>query len=280
MIKKLFHTILLIALALLLALILTPADTSPVLADTSIIDTLEFDTEEGGWPNIIHVSGNVYAIAYLGDGSDGFLKTVTIANDGQITDMVKDTLEFDDLEGRRPNIIHVSGDVYAIAYWGFDFDGFLKTVEITPSSSDEIGFCELTADSLKNKFYLRSDNGTTTLIKYRKLSTYHPIAGDWDGDGSDGVGFCELTGNALKNKFYLRADNGTTTMIKYKKLSTLVPITGDWDGDGDDNVGFCELTGDTLKNKFYLRSDAGTTTLIKYKKDSGLVPVTGNWDGS
>jgi len=99
------------------------------ITDT-VIDTLEFDISQGLDPNIIHVSGNVYAIAYKGKLDDGFLKTVEIATDGQITDTVIDTLEFDTVLATAPNIIPVSGNVYAIAYWGNAGDGFLRTVEI------------------------------------------------------------------------------------------------------------------------------------------------------
>jgi prepilin-type N-terminal cleavage/methylation domain-containing protein len=96
----------------------------------TVIDTLEFDTSSGFEPKIIQVGGDVYAIAYRGPNSDGFLKTVEIATDGQITDTVIDTLEFDTSDGFEPDIIHVSGDFYAIAYRGINNDGFLKTVEI------------------------------------------------------------------------------------------------------------------------------------------------------
>ncbi len=101
------------------------------ITDT-VIDTLEFDAVKGKTPNIIPISGDVYAIAYEGSGIDGFLKTVTIATDGQITDTVIDTLEFDTSTGREPNVIPISG-VYAIAYRGSGDDGFLQTIEITTS---------------------------------------------------------------------------------------------------------------------------------------------------
>ena len=94
------------------------------------VDILEFDVVKGKTPNIIPISGNVYAIAYAEDGDDGRLITVTIAANGQITDTLIDTLEFDSAKGRTPNIIPISGDVYAIAYAGNTDDGFLKTVTI------------------------------------------------------------------------------------------------------------------------------------------------------
>ena len=99
------------------------------ITDT-LIDSLEFDPVKGNTPNIIPISGNVYAIAYAGDLDDGFLITVTIATDGQITDTVIDTLEFDTSQGKTPNIIPISGDVYAIAYAGNADAGSLKTVTI------------------------------------------------------------------------------------------------------------------------------------------------------
>ena len=102
------------------------------ITDT-IIDTLEFDAVKGKTPNIINISGNVYAIAYAGDGDDGFLKTVAIADDGNILDAVTNTPEFDPLKGATPDIIPISGDIYAIAYAGDGDDGFLKTVDIAVS---------------------------------------------------------------------------------------------------------------------------------------------------
>jgi predicted heme/steroid binding protein len=96
----------------------------------SVIDSLEFDTQQGKIPNIIAISGDVYAIAYGGRNDDGFIKTVTIATDGQITNSVIDTLEFDTSNGEEPVILPISGDVYAIAYRGPDDDGVLKTVTI------------------------------------------------------------------------------------------------------------------------------------------------------
>ena len=101
----------------------------------SIISTLEFDTADGWEPNIIHISGNVYAIAYRGVQSDGFLKSVTIATNGTISPAVISTLEFDTADGWEPNIIPVSGNVYAIAYRGVLSDGFLKTVTIATNGT-------------------------------------------------------------------------------------------------------------------------------------------------
>ena len=96
----------------------------------AVIDTLEFDIAQCITPRIIHVSGDVYAIAYSGVLTDGWLCTVTIESNGQIGAAVIDTLEFDIAECNAPSIIHVSGNVYAIVYEGVDGDGWLRTVTI------------------------------------------------------------------------------------------------------------------------------------------------------
>jgi len=99
----------------------------------AVIDSFEFDPSDCYNPSIIHISSNVYAIAYRGYQDDGFLRTVTIAPNGQITEPVNDTLEFDISNGGEPNIIHISGNVYAIVYRGYQDDGFLGTVTIAPN---------------------------------------------------------------------------------------------------------------------------------------------------
>ncbi len=99
------------------------------IKDDSIIDTLEFDPFHCFEPDIIHINGNIYAIAYRASGEIGYIKTVEIIN-AQITDTVIDTLEFESFYSYEPDIIHLAGDIYAIVYRGLDDDGFLKTVAI------------------------------------------------------------------------------------------------------------------------------------------------------
>ncbi len=97
-----------------------------------IISSYDYDANQTSAPDIIHVSGNVYAIAFGGPGFDGWLKTVTINDDGSIG-VVIDSLEFDVDYGCNPWMVRVAGNVYAIAYDGPDGDGWLKTVIIQDS---------------------------------------------------------------------------------------------------------------------------------------------------
>ena len=103
----------------------------------TVSDNLEFDPIRGNEPDIIHVSGNTYAIAYRGNNDDGFIDTVEIVNNGTITDIIIDTFEYDTDKGSDPDIIHVSGNTYAIAYGGGNDDGWLRTLQIAGNGDIE-----------------------------------------------------------------------------------------------------------------------------------------------
>ncbi|OGO32504.1 MAG: hypothetical protein A2Z29_06800 [Chloroflexi bacterium RBG_16_56_11] len=141
----------------------------------SAIDSLEYDTSDGFEPSITHVSGSVYAIAYRGPGSDGFIKTVTIAADGDIGDSVVDTLEFDTSNGQEPRIVNVSGSTFAIVYRGPGDDGFITTVDI--AANGDIG------NSVTDTLEFDTSNGLEPDIINISNSSYAVV---YRGPGSDG----------------------------------------------------------------------------------------------
>ncbi len=96
---------------------------------------LEFDTTQGKFPSIIHVAGDIYAIAYQGPGGDGWLKTVTISDAGAMALVSGGALEFDTTAGGTPEIIHVSGSVFAVLFSAGDFNGWVKTVTISDAGA-------------------------------------------------------------------------------------------------------------------------------------------------
>jgi hypothetical protein len=101
----------------------------------AVIDTLEYNTSFGGYPDIVHISGDIFAISYQGPGNDGWLTTVEIDSSGNITNSVVDSLEFNNSSASYPDIVSVSGDYYAISYQGPGNDGWLTTVEIDNSGN-------------------------------------------------------------------------------------------------------------------------------------------------
>jgi hypothetical protein len=107
-----------------------------------IIDTgyiSEFEASNCYEPDLIHIINDVFAIAYRGPDDDGFIKTITIAPDGRITPNAGSILEFDTEDCDEPDIIHATGDTYALAYskgtGGGNRNGVVIAVEILPDGS-------------------------------------------------------------------------------------------------------------------------------------------------
>lgn len=96
----------------------------------AILSSLEFDEANGTNPCVTYIAANVWCVAYTGPDSDGWLKTIKIEDNGTITGEV-DYHEYDEATGLYSNMLHISGSVYAVAYFGPGNDGWLKTVEIT-----------------------------------------------------------------------------------------------------------------------------------------------------
>jgi len=98
------------------------------------VDTQNYDLILGGFPALVHISGDVFAIAYSGVDSDGWLKTWVVQSDGTIAGAMTGSLEFDGVYGYQPQMRHISGEVYAIAYQGVPSGvngrGYIKTVTI------------------------------------------------------------------------------------------------------------------------------------------------------
>ena len=94
-------------------------------------DTLTYDATSGLTPFMVRYSGTTkYVVFHQGTGSDGFVTTMDIQNNGEIGSAVIDTFEFytDDLVD--PCAVQVDGDVFAVVFEGADSDGYLVTLDI------------------------------------------------------------------------------------------------------------------------------------------------------
>lgn len=94
------------------------------------IDTSIFCTDSISNPDIIAVGGDYFAVAYTGSGGDGYVETMKITVDGNIT-VDSDILEFDTADCLNPFLFHINNSYYGVAYSGSGSDGFLKTFSIS-----------------------------------------------------------------------------------------------------------------------------------------------------
>lgn len=105
----------------------------------STIDSWEYETSNGETPDILNIAGDVYALAYEGPNSDGFIRTINITDTGFITktgyDLSDTQLEFDTNTGKFPDILQIFQEIYAIVYTGPGNDGYLKTLAIYPNGT-------------------------------------------------------------------------------------------------------------------------------------------------
>jgi hypothetical protein len=133
--------------------------------------SLVYDATYGILGDIIHIAGDVYAIAYQGPDQDGWIKTVTISSDGATIALAGGSLEFDAVNSTYAEIVHISGTVYAIAYRGPDNDGWLRSVNITDdgatitATGNSLEFDASTIEMLK----MLHVSGNVYAIAYRGL---------------------------------------------------------------------------------------------------------------
>lgn len=96
--------------------------------------SLEFDTANGSFTSICKLSQYVYAVAYSGTSSDGFVKTLSLATDYSGISVV-DTLEFNITLGIQEFILALSETNFMIGYRDTNSDGVLATFSCTSAGA-------------------------------------------------------------------------------------------------------------------------------------------------
>jgi len=117
-------------------------------------NNLEHDTDVGVYNSLVQVDSDTYALAYQGNGNDGFISTFTIDSDGAITAVKTQSegnnLEHDTVLGSHNSLVQVDSDTYALAYQGPSAlasagDGFISTFDIAISTPSKVGTVSTTS---------------------------------------------------------------------------------------------------------------------------------------
>ncbi|KKK81339.1 hypothetical protein LCGC14_2814440, partial [marine sediment metagenome] len=101
----------------------------------AVIDTINLALDPGNtlhMPDIEKVTGNVFAVSYSDGSVDGWMKTITINDDGSIDEPELDSLEWQTSQGTKPYILQVSAARYLqIAAHAAQNRGYIWQVNIT-----------------------------------------------------------------------------------------------------------------------------------------------------
>jgi hypothetical protein len=129
------------------------SDGSITTVPAKYIDELEIESDSTDDPNIIHISGDIYAVTYSRKNENyGELASFEIDSTGQISDNIIDILRFDDYKCADSNIIHHADDIYLIAYTStVPHVGYVVSVEIQPDGN--------ISDTVKTYFTYAQDQG-------------------------------------------------------------------------------------------------------------------------
>lgn len=65
-------------------------------------------------PHIVHVTGNVFAVAYTDNADDAFVATIRINNNGSIDEPVLASREFEPVKGRNVFLLHCGDSLFAL----------------------------------------------------------------------------------------------------------------------------------------------------------------------
>ena len=136
-----------------------PADGSSITA----IKYIEHDYYYGRWNSFLKIDEDTYALAYAGNGDDGYIQTFTIPADGSTITTV-DLLRQDYNYGAFNSLIQLGSDTYVLAYLGRDNDGWIKIFTITTDGTiAQISELEHDTDGGSYNSLVKVDSNTVAL---------------------------------------------------------------------------------------------------------------------
>ena len=96
------------------------------------IVNFEHNGSNATYNSMLHIAGDVYALAYEGASNKATISTIKITTAGSVTNSsFVATEEHDSNNGEDNELIHLSGEKYVLFYKGQSNDGFAKVFKIT-----------------------------------------------------------------------------------------------------------------------------------------------------
>ena len=196
------------------------------------IDSLDIgDSLANAQIDYVQVEGDIYAIAYSGDGTDGFVKTLEIQKNGSVGSTFINSYEFDITISNANTISHIIDNYYGVFYRDTNLDGWVKTLEILDNGTitqSTIASYEFDMEEAENIDSVKLSDKHVAIV-------YHDEANDgqlmtlsfWDNgsvSGTDVYEFDTNTGEYPKIKRivddYYVIVYATTTGFNHKEAET------------------------------------------------------------
>lgn len=187
-------------------------------------DLYSYNLTEGAVPEIVRVSGEVYAIDYETVGMDGYIQTVTIYNNGSIGDFIDEYLYSD--YRFRGHFIHLSNDLFVSSYADVDGDGWTEVINIsiisTPDEEITFGYLRskpLNLTDLYWRYFTAEDTLNDGIITYHILNSSNDIICNNVTSGTD---LFSCAGGTTPIKFYAEFSrpihNDTSPELDYYRI--------------------------------------------------------------
>lgn len=167
--------------------------------DATIIDRIELGVFNWERPQIMHLTGDSYIIAYTDNDRRGALRTLTLNSDGTISDDLSQPFIFYDGEIRRGvNIEKITDTLFAVFYVS-DQQGVVKTIEINGD-----GFTE--QDNNQAFSHVSVEDGSIAVVRIKENTNdiiYSIIYRDSANDGK----YCTIEINKNNGEIIKKTDD-------------------------------------------------------------------------
>jgi hypothetical protein len=257
----------------------------------SATDSLEFDTLNLVEPDVYVIDSDTIAVAYQGNGNDGFLVTIDVDTAGTISGVVEST-EFDELSGIENSIVQIDSDTLAVVYNGFSNHGVIQTFDFDSSGNLTYRLPQIEHDT---NFAIDNDvlnhDEDTVLIAYRGtgndgfISTVNTNA---DGsieslvdtlefDTSDGFdpAIVEVDSDTYAIAYRGPSNDGWLATVDIASDGTLSGVidTLEFDTVSADTPSIVALDSDTFAIAYEGDADDGFVTTVDIDSSGGIAPA-------
>ncbi len=139
-------------------------------------------------------------------------------------------------------------------------------------------------DPQTSRFQLKQANTANARVESFRFgplrSTWLPVAGDWNGDGSTTIGLYDPATGIFRLENNLRGGAADMILQVASPNRRALPVAGDWDGDGRDTVGLYDVDTGRFLLKNSLTGSGFDVTFTFGTPGQARTPVSGDWDGN